>query len=51
MRLLMSSDFIPGMVAIGGIADIVQHWHEMARSGMTQSEHERLRIAAAQTDP
>jgi hypothetical protein len=20
------------MVAIGGIADIVQHWHEMARS-------------------
>jgi hypothetical protein len=25
------------MVAIGGIADIVQHWHEMARSRMTQS--------------
>jgi len=24
------------MVAIGGIADIVQHWHEMARSRMTQ---------------
>jgi len=27
------------MVAIGGIADIVQHWHEMARSRMTQSGH------------
>jgi hypothetical protein len=25
------------MVAIGGIADIVQHWHEMARSRMTLS--------------
>ena len=25
------------MVAIGGIADIVQHWHEMARSRMTHS--------------
>src|SRR6266566_5067656 len=31
---------IPGMVAIGGIADIVQHWHEMARSRMTQSRHQ-----------
>ncbi len=30
---------IPGMVAIGGIADIVQHWNEMARSRMTQSGH------------
>jgi hypothetical protein len=29
------------MVAIGGIADIVQHWHEMARSRMTQSGHGR----------
>jgi hypothetical protein len=29
------------MVAIGGIADIVQHWHEMARSRMTQSGHPR----------
>jgi hypothetical protein len=28
------------MVAIGGIADIVQHWHEMAQSRMTQSGHE-----------
>jgi hypothetical protein len=28
------------MVAIGGIADIVQHWHEMARSRMTQSGHQ-----------
>src|SRR5438874_11478408 len=27
------------MVAIGGIADIVQHWHEMARSRMTQQRH------------
>jgi hypothetical protein len=27
------------MVAIGGTADIVQHWHEMARSRMTQSGH------------
>jgi hypothetical protein len=30
------------MVAIGGIADIVQHWHEMARSRMTQSGHETI---------
>jgi hypothetical protein len=30
------------MVAIGGIADIVQHWHEMARSRMTQSGHRPL---------
>jgi hypothetical protein len=27
------------MVAIGGIADIVQHWHEMARSRMTPFGH------------
>jgi hypothetical protein len=27
------------MVAIGGIADIVQHWHEMARTRMTQLRH------------
>jgi hypothetical protein len=26
------------MVAIGGIADIVQHWHEIARSRMTRSD-------------
>jgi hypothetical protein len=26
------------MVAIGGIADIVQHWQEMARSRMTHSD-------------
>ena len=38
------------MVAIGGIADIVQHWHEMARSQMTRSGHEQLRIAAPQID-
>jgi hypothetical protein len=36
------------MVAIGGIADIVQHWHEMARSRMTQSGHQRLGIGAVQ---
>jgi hypothetical protein len=30
------------MVAIGGIADIVQHWHEMARSRMTQSGHSAM---------
>jgi hypothetical protein len=30
------------MVAIGGIADIVQHWHEMARSRMTQSGHSEV---------
>jgi hypothetical protein len=30
------------MVAIGGIADIVQHWHEMARSRMTQSGHQAV---------
>src|SRR6266566_4504015 len=34
---------IPGVVAIGGIADIVQHWHEMARSRMTQSRHQPRR--------
>jgi hypothetical protein len=34
------------MVAIGGIADIVQHWHEMARSRMTRSRHQRIRIWA-----
>jgi hypothetical protein len=39
------------MVAIGGIADIVPHWHEIARSRMTQSGRERLRFAAVQTDP
>ena len=38
-------------VAIGGIADIVQHWHEMARSRMTQSGHERLKIAASKLTP
>jgi hypothetical protein len=27
------------MVAIGGIADIVRHWHEMARSRMTHNRH------------
>jgi hypothetical protein len=27
------------MVAIGGIADIVQHWQEMARSRMTRHGH------------
>jgi len=27
------------MVAIGGIADIVHHWHEIARSRMTQQRH------------
>jgi hypothetical protein len=27
------------MVAIGGIADIVRRWREMARSRMTQSGH------------
>jgi hypothetical protein len=36
------------MVAIGGIADIVQHWHEMARSRMTQSEHAWRKSSAAQ---
>ena len=30
------------MVAIGGIADIVHHWHEMARSRMTKGEVARL---------
>ena len=34
------------MVAIGGIADIVQHWHEMARSRMTQSDTSPPSIAA-----
>jgi hypothetical protein len=33
------------MVAIGGIADIVQHWHEMARSRMTQSGHSQSDFA------
>ena len=27
------------MVAIGGIADIVQQWHEMARSRMRRYSH------------
>jgi hypothetical protein len=38
---------IPGMVAIGGIADIVQHWHEMARSRMTRSGHRDLSASFA----
>jgi hypothetical protein len=36
------------MVAIGGIADIVQHWHEMARSRMTHFDRCRDRLAATQ---
>jgi hypothetical protein len=34
------------MVAIGGIADIVQHWHEMARSRMTHLCHSTINFAA-----
>jgi hypothetical protein len=34
------------MVAIGGIADIVQHWHEMARSRMTRFGSRALEFAA-----
>ena len=34
------------MVAIGGIADIVQHWHEMARSRMTHSGHRSIGFSA-----
>src|SRR5271165_3969065 len=37
------------MVAIGGIADIVQHWHEMARSRMTRCGS-RVCIAADEDD-
>ena len=39
------------MVAIGGIADIVQHWHEMARSQMTQSGHERSGLLPCKLAP
>jgi hypothetical protein len=35
------------MVAIGGIADIVQHWHEMARSRMTHSDSSAPLMAAS----
>jgi hypothetical protein len=38
------------MVAIGGIADIVQHWHEMARSRMTRLRHRLLKPVAMQND-
>jgi hypothetical protein len=36
------------MVAIGGIADIVQHWHEMARSRMTHLRHRRANFSVLQ---
>jgi hypothetical protein len=49
----VNSDSYLEMVAIGGIADIVQHRHEMARSRMTQRGHCMIRnpLPVSQFEP